>query len=86
MKSWSKMEDDDDGDGAQRFDRMKSLRSKHWGKKKKWVMMKSRRKFDDDDDGGGGGGGAQRFNWMRRFCSKLTRKLLRKKMLGVMEK
>jgi hypothetical protein len=83
MKSWSKMEDDDDGHGAQRFDRMKSLRSKHWGKRKKWVMMKSRRKFDDDD---GGGGGAQRFNWMRSFCSKLTSKLLRKKMLGVMEK
>jgi hypothetical protein len=36
---------------------MKSLRSKHWGKKKKWDLMKSRRKFDDDDDGGGGGGG-----------------------------
>jgi hypothetical protein len=88
MKSWSKMEDDDDGDGAQRFDRMESLRSKHWGKKK-WVMMKSRREFDDDDDdygGGGGAAGAQRFNWMRSFCSKLTTKLLRKTMLGVMEK
>jgi hypothetical protein len=48
--------------------------------------MKNRSKIEDDDDGGGGGGGGQRFNWMRSFCSKLTSKLLRKKMLGVMEK